>query len=537
MANYNLSSESNLQEIKADLLMIMKSPNPFSLYVNATKIKDKFSLFISSLSKKISDGFKLEDNGNNFVFQIYKNSSYDKIWIDVLQCYLRDSKNFDLLSYFYFVKTLNKDKETLALALLKLKNSETEENIKEFLSTSNFSISFENVKSIFDKYLIWNMDFSINLKEEFVEHFLEKIYLNLDENYRDLFLDNFILKINIQNVVFSDMSLVLSKVISSYNSWTRKYFLDKTLKWEYFSKDKKLVDELIDKYLSNRWNFYFELTQILKDLPLVDRWLFWQYVRTRMIDEYYAEVKYLFYSYASENFLSKDIYNKLKWEFKMVNSISPEAEYMYNDYNEINDLKDIIIWFSSNSFSSFSLPVLYYIISENLSISKSDLHKMKYLLLFIFSSNYWEYKKIYMFFNQLEIFLDYEEKSNVFWKIKVWFSIVLLLSLVLFLTYLYLPIWIFLWIFFLALVKYFEIANPNFYYNQTWNVWVKFFALLFLTVSSYYSLQNLDEIKKSSNEVLENIEYLWKIPTRDVVDNSARFIKTSILEFNNLNKK
>ena len=533
MANYDLSKEVNLDELKADLLTIIKSPNPFSVYVNTTKVKDKLSLYISSLSKKISDWFKLEDNSKTFVFQIYKNSSYDKVWIDILQLYLRDSKNFDLLSYFYFVKTLNKDKQTLALWILKLKNQETETEIAEFLNNSNTWIMLDDVKRIFDKFNIWKIEFSINLREEFVEHFLEKIYLSLDENIRDLFLDNFILKIDVDNIVFSDISLVLMKVISSYNSWSKKYFLEKTLKWEYFLKTKESLDQLIWKYLSNRWSFYFDLTQIIKDLPLVDRWLFWQYIRTKMIDDYYSEIKYLFYWYASEQFVSKDIYNKLKWEFKVTPSISPEAEYMYNDFNEINDLKNIIIEFTSNTFSPFLLPVVYYIISEKLSISKSDLHKMKYLLLYIFSSNYWEYKNIYLFFNQLEIFLDYEEKSNILWKVKVWFSMILLLSLVLFLTYLYLPIWIFLWIFFLALVKYFEIANPTFYYNQTWNVWIKFFAILFLTVSSYYSLQNLEEIKKSSNEVLENIEYLWKIPTRDVVDNSARFIKTSILEFRN----
>jgi hypothetical protein len=44
---------------------------------------------------------------------------------------------------------------------------------------------------------------------------------------------------------------------------------------------------------------------------------------------------------------------------------------------------------------------------------------MKYLLLFIFSNNYSEYKKIYMFFNQLEVFLNYENKSRTLEKIQV----------------------------------------------------------------------------------------------------------------------
>jgi hypothetical protein len=65
------------------------------------------------------------------------------------------------------------------------------------------------------------------------------------------------------------------------------------------------------------------------------------------------------------------------------------------------------------------LPVIYYTISEKISLRKKDLYKMKYLLLFIFSSNYAEYKKIYMFFNQLEVFLNYENKPRVWEKMQV----------------------------------------------------------------------------------------------------------------------
>jgi len=65
---------------------------------------------------------------------------------------------------------------------------------------------------------------------------------------------------------------------------------------------------------------------------------------------------------------------------------------------------------------------------------------MEYLLLFILSKNYSEYKKIYMFFNQLEVFINYESKSRVLEKIQVSFSIILAVFLFLVLAYLYMPI-------------------------------------------------------------------------------------------------
>ena len=62
------------------------------------------------------------------------------------------------------------------------------------------------------------MSFDINLREDFIEHFIEKIYLQLAEEKRDIFLDNFILKIDKNTSDFSDVSKIISKIISSYTS-------------------------------------------------------------------------------------------------------------------------------------------------------------------------------------------------------------------------------------------------------------------------------------------------------------------------------
>jgi hypothetical protein len=532
MANYSIYNDINVEDIKSDLLKVFKSPNPFSIYMNSKNVKDKFSGFINSLSDKISNWFKLEDDSSTFVFQIYKSSSYDKVWIEILDNYLRDSKNFDLLSYLYYVKTLNKDKQYLAKWLFKLYKKENPEDIKKFLVKYNSWVSFEKVEKLFNDFSIWTIELTINLREEFVEHFIEKVYYNLPIWKREIFLDNFILKINKSTIDFSDLTKIVLKIINSYPFWEKREILEKTVSTEYFTPVKLLIDDLIKNYLSIRSNFYLEASSILSSLSSVDRSLFWQYIKIQMIDVYYPNVRYLFYDFSSNNFVDKNLYTSLKWDFKIIkNSISPEAEYLYWDYNEINDLKTIILELSDNVFSSFLLPVVYYIISEQLSIPKRDLYKMKYLLLYIFSSNYSEYKDIYLFFNQLEVFLNYDKKSNIIGKIQVGFSIILLLFISMFLAYLYLPIWVFLWIFLLSVVKYFEIWYPNMFYNQKWNVWIKFFWILFLCVSTYFWFQNFDKVKEDSSALVQNIENLWSIPTRDIIDWGAHYIKASILEF------
>lgn len=85
---------------------------------------------------------------------IYKQSGYDKIWFDIIEYYLRDSKNFDLLSYLYYVKVLNKDKLYLAKALFKIYTKEDVSEIKKYLSKDNIKLTYEKVKSIFDEYKI-----------------------------------------------------------------------------------------------------------------------------------------------------------------------------------------------------------------------------------------------------------------------------------------------------------------------------------------------------------------------------------------------
>lgn len=521
----------NLSEIKNELLTLFKSPNPIYIYLNSQKIKEKFSQFLICLSKKIVNWFKIEDNDNKtFIKTIYKQTNYDKVWIDVLEPYLRESKNFDLLNYLFYVKTLNKDKQIIARTFLKMYLHEEDLEIKNFLHTTS-NIAFDKIQKIYNDFDIKLMKFNINLREDFVEHFIEKIYLQLPETKRDLFLDNFILEIDKNNLDFWDVSKVLSKVITSYWTMSERTKFQKIISNEYFKDIKNIIDIYIRDYKNLRWDFYVEISQKLEKYNLSDRAYLWQYIKKSIIDKHFPDIKYLFYDYSSTVFVDKNSYALLKWEFKMIPSISPESEYIYNEYKEIQDLKEIILELSNNLFSFFLLPIIYYTISEKLSIQKKDLYKMEYLLLFIFSENYSEYKKIYMFFNQLEVFINYENKSRVFEKIQVSFSIIFWVFLFLFLAYLYLPIWVFLWVLTMASIKYFEVVYPTIFYKLKWNVWIKFFAIVFLCISTYFWFSNFDKVREDTQNLSKQVEFLWTIPSKEVIDNWFKYIKASILEF------
>lgn len=534
LQNYKLfkSWQCNLdfEEVKNELLTLFKSPNPFLIYKNSQNIKDKFSAFLTCLAWKISDWFNISEDSKTFMFSIYKSSNYDKVWINELENYLRDSKNYDLLNYLFYVKTLNKDKQYLAKWLLKLYKWEQEKDIELFLRKYNAFVSLKTIKKIYDDFWLKDISLDINLREDFVEHFIEKIYLNLDFTKKQLFLDNFILRLDKSKIDFSDAAKILQKVINSYVPSDKIDQLNKTLENEYYTDVKITVDWLLQNYLAIRWSFYYEISDALKDLCSVDKASFWQYIKTYIIDNYYVEVKYLFYDYSSNVFLNKDKYSKIRWNLKFTPSISPEWQYLNSELNELVELKNIILELNNNLFSFFLLPVIYYTISEKLSIPKKDLYKMKYLLLYIFSTNYSEYKNIFMFFNQLEVFLNYDKKPKVLEKIQVSFSIFLMVFLFLILSYFFLPIWVFLWVFLYSCVKYFEVIHPNAYYSQKWNIWIKFFAIVFLSVSTYFWFQNFDKVMEKTEYISQRVEVLWTLPSKDVIDWSFRFLKANLFE-------
>jgi hypothetical protein len=68
---------------------------------------------------------------------------------------------------------------------------------------------------------------------------------------------------------------------------------------------------LIEKYISIRSTFYIQINEILSVLNQVDRAIFWKYIKRKMIDLYYPEVKNIFYSESSKFFLNKDTYSML----------------------------------------------------------------------------------------------------------------------------------------------------------------------------------------------------------------------------------
>lgn len=180
-----------------------------------------------------------------------------------------------------------------------------------FLKNNNSNLDYKDIKKIYDDFGIAQMKFDINLREDFVEHFIEKIYLQLELKKAEIFLDHFVIKFTKLNCTFTQISQVISKIIASYSSDDKYIHILDTVEFACFEKVKHHIDYLILNYEGLRSTFNFQITETLLSLGQNDRAVFWKYVKREMIDIYYPEVKNIFYESSSNVFMDKNTYSLL----------------------------------------------------------------------------------------------------------------------------------------------------------------------------------------------------------------------------------
>ncbi len=240
--------QTEFNDIKWDLFRLLKSPNPISLYMNANEIKEKFDKFIASITDTISQWFDLkQDWGKSFIYSIYKKADYDKVWMTSLHDYIKK-------------------------ALLKVHNNESDKNIQDFLKKFGSKLNLDFIKKVYNDFWIKNMIFSISLDENFIEHFLEKVYVWLEEEKKKDFLSIFSFRIIYGDIWFNDAVKIVWKFFDSYEENTRKknsfYAIVKKAQ---FKDVKSKLDIKIKNYNTNRATFYSEVNELFKVLDNTDK--------------------------------------------------------------------------------------------------------------------------------------------------------------------------------------------------------------------------------------------------------------------------
>ncbi|MDD5213285.1 MAG: hypothetical protein PHG82_02580 [Candidatus Gracilibacteria bacterium] len=524
----------NLEELKTEVGDLFKNPNPIALYMNSSKIRDKFTDFVNCLSDTIVSGFSLDDN-QGITYAIYKNAKYDDVWSQFLKNYLYEFKYFDFLTYLNFVVISDNNKNLLAKALLKLYKREKQENISKFLELFKSKYDLEQVKDYAEYFKI--KDYEIEFRytdEDKVNYFLQELYFNLDITQREVFRELFSLNPKEFDPNFTRTVKIVGLVMDDY-----PYKQDSI--YEYVNKPensslKSEVDQAINGYSLDKRAFYENLYKIIHGELQVEKKIFWKYVKIEIINRHYPDIKNLFYFYSAKKFVNKEIFNTFKGtiDYNKIDNDFKTGILKSNHYAQIQqlkELKNLLLELNNNIFSFFLNPMVYSIISERLRIQEKDLWKLEYLLYYIFADNYSEYKHLYMFFNQLEAFMNASGKVSVLEKIKVSFSLVLLTSLVITFSYFYLPIGVFIGLLFLSMIKGFEFYYPDLYFRGKTNLGLKFFATLILIMSSYFWLTSADtDSKRDLAHAIEQIRQVGVMPSDQAMQASVNYVKASLFD-------
>lgn len=484
---------------------VLKSPSPLTLYKKSTELKENFAQFINYLVKKIALGFNSESK--TIILSLYQNAKYEQIWFNNLKTYLDEAKYFDVRMYFKALTKFDKEKQYIAKTLLKIKGKISDVEIDKYLKKYEARTKLVQIKSYYKLLDIDNIEITDSkyLDENHIEVFLENLYFNSND-LGILFqifcfdLDQMRWKFKDTYAIFSDIARAYLKNVSPKTKLIYEYL------WSEENKHITLeIDKHIKDYLKNKKLFYKWVSSLLGWKNSIERWYFWSYVKTKMIDTYFSEVARLFY-WDKDACSNRNEWSNLRWNFEYNKNTEYDLEI-----REILQFKKLILELNTNIFAPFLKPLVYSIVSEKLSITRKDLLKIRYLMTLVLSENYQEYKKIYNFFEDLETFMDYNDQSLIwfnFWKIKIFMADILLWFAGLVWLYFYSPVWVFVSSLVLS-ISY--IRNHFFKFRNwiEWNLWVRPIATWVLVISSFYWITNLDTTKIDIAKLSSKIEKIW----------------------------
>lgn len=500
----------NVESIVKQIQEVLKSPSPFTLYKKSTELKDNFAKFINYLAKKISSWFNSQNK--TVILWMYQLAGYHHIWFTHLKNYLDEAKYFDLRIYFKAITTFDKQKQYLAKWLLKIYLWVKREEVEKFLKKFDSNIKYSDILNIYNSLKINEVGVidSKYLNENKIEVFLEKIYFSENIDLPRLF-QIFCFDVEQMRWKFSNTYEIFWEIAWDYLKITNT----KTkLIYEYLESDENIdimnsIEKQISIYTKNKKLFYKKVAKLFASRNSIERWYFWQYIKTRMIDEYFKEVSRLFY-WDKNSCSNRNEWSQLKWNFDFSN------KNIQGEISEIIQFKKLILELNTNIFAPFLKPLVYSIVSEKLSITRKDLLKIRYLMTLILSENYSEYKKIYNFFEDLEAFMDYN--MEWFWinfgKIKIFAALIIIGFVSLVWLYIYSPVWVFV----SSLVLSISYIRTNFFKFKPWIEWnfgVKPIATAVLIISSFYWITNLDSTKIDVAKLSSKVEKLWIYKTQD----------------------
>lgn len=404
---YSLS----IEEVYRDIKRLTLSRNPLDLIFKANEIREKFAFFINSLASFISQSFSSFDN-DSFINELYHDSKYHHVWMELAYPFLRDvhycNEKFDRLTY-------TKKNDSGAL--------------------QDYIIDTNNLLKRFDKNMMNDDDFIAvkMLIQTIIEIYRESKYLE-----KRLEKQKLLCKVDTSFEQRSIHTVCEERIISAKNK----------------------LSEKIPHFPYEKETFRVDMESIFESFNLSsqDREELRIFAFKAIIDLHYPDIRYIFFdtslpfikddaSDKQDQFLTKHNWIRLKGLQELsIDTIGIEKDEEASKtknreyFKHLINFKNLILELESSIVSPILLPIILKLVAGAMTLDKKEFYKFSYILLFLFANSYEnEYIPLSRFLNELEVYVNFNNKNRVMEKLKIGFSLVMLFVLFVGLGYLLLP--------------------------------------------------------------------------------------------------
>lgn len=405
---YSLS----IDEVYRDIKRLTLSRNPLDLIFKANEIREKFAFFINSLASFISQSFSSSED-DSFISELYHDSKYHHVWMELAYPCLRDvqycSNRFDTITYAK-------------------KNEDG--------STTEYNVSKDDILKRFEKNMMNDDDF-VAIKT--LIQIIIEMYRDNKNHERRWDKQNLMCKMD---TTFEQRSI---------HTVCRERILDARTR----------IMELIPHFPYEKEAFRDTMEGIFESVNLSaqDREELRLFAFKEIADMHYPDIKFIFFDSSlpfikdkkdangSDQFLTKANWLRLKgMQSLTIDTIGTEKDEVSTRtknqeyFKHILNCKDLILDLEGSIVSPILLPVILKLVASAMTLDKKEFYKFSYILLFLFANSYEnEYIPLSRFLNELEVYINFNNKNRTMDKLKIGFSLVMLFVLFVGLGYFLLP--------------------------------------------------------------------------------------------------
>lgn len=277
---------------------------------------------------------------------------------------------------------------------------------------------------------------------------------------------------------------------------------------------KEALSELIPHFPYEKENFRPEMESIFErfNLSAQDREELRIFAFKRIADLHYPDISYIFFdtnlpfvkedkNNTQDQFLTKHNWLRLKGLQELtLDTIGTEKDEEANKtknqeyFKHILNFKELILELEGSIVSPILLPVILKLVASAMTLDKKEFYKFSYILLFLFANSYEnEYIPLSRFLNELEVYVNFNNKNRAVEKLKIGFSLVMLFALFVFVGYFLLPPLVYIPGVILTgiYLKMYFIDDYTFSAGIQYNLGMRLWSTLLLAIFGYIWITNI----------------------------------------------